>query len=216
MAHQALWLYDVDDEEDACIELGNRQEKQELLDVVDKLSYEPQLRGEQKLIDGQVCVLVRCRGVHANGAPCSRTSWLPVNESDKTSKANRYCYRHRYQQSDLRTDSALPNVTSSPRTLTFSRLKVCVAMCCSVLSVICFAAGVYKQDASLCLIGAIGTWCSAVAMCIVACEILCYALPTALAAQLTIDSLQTQLAHMHPTALSGNGNAIEDRIARIA
>lgn len=229
----APWLYDVDvDAED---------DREELLLHASELCEQRLGDVQVQRLSGQRCILVRCHGVLVDGAACSRTAWLPTDELSSeqrettiTRPASKYCYRHRYQQRGAPTQSTAPSWRSvscslriccgaqnqkpsarPPRTHLASRFRVCGSIAFSMVSVICLIAGVYRRDASLCLVGTVGLCGSVVVMCVVTCEILCHALPTALVAQAALDALQAQCAdtsHQRGKAMTGD-NEIDAAIA---
>lgn len=185
MKHEAPWLYDID--ADAEAELSDSSQcdaEMGLLSVLDPSSVH---RDHAKL--------VRCHGVDAKGAPCTRTSMVTT---DYEFQASQFCYRHCHQKQRKRTNmssrTALPCSCGSSGLCCFTGTR---RMWCSMLlamsSLVLVVLGAIKKDATLCVLGAVGLFASMVWMCVVVCELLCRAVAPAIAAHVAFRALHAQV-----------------------
>lgn len=144
--------------------------------------------------DGDILEIasVRCSGVSASGARCTRTAPLPVG---RTTPSDAFCYKHRRQRSWLRRLSLWSGASSccSCTTLAAKTSESCKASAPLLLSVLAAAllgVGVVRRDVALCATGALGLLLAALWMCAAMWELLWRAVPLELAAQIAIDALQ--------------------------
>lgn len=194
MDHDAPWLYDVD--EDAEAELSDSNEYEAQMSLLSSLATTPVQRDRA----------VRCHGVDVNGAPCTRTSTQDELRSSK------YCYRHRHQKQHRSADASssdtvwcsryscgwsllrcVPRTRIARSLFNLPRCRVWCSFSLALSSLVLTVFGIIKKDAALCLSGAVGLLASMVWMCVVACEVLCRAVPPEIAAQVAFSALHAQV-----------------------